>query len=201
MPPPPPPAPARNVFAPAPPRRAFKPLVILAALVAVAALVPITFQYQNARIPPLRQRAWFMSELKNITEPEARQRFGKPAVAREIDLTKGSLIGPRVGLKRFVALDAPDYAEKLREPGTVSMQFPQFTTVRELIWKLPDSYLTLWLFLPRAEMDFQEGYADLRLPKSAPGVWVALDNYRVGLDLVESGRFKVKDSRAAPPPL
>lgn len=181
------------MFAPAPRRRAFKPLVIVAAVVVVAALVPITFQYQKARVPPARARAWFMTELRNTTEPEALKRFGQPVVARDFDLKGGSIIGPRVGPKRFVPLDAADYEQRLREPGTVSMQYPQFTTVRQLVWRLPDSFLTVWFFQPRAEMDFQGDYADLRLPKSAPGVWAALDNYRVGLDLVspqERARFQ-----------
>lgn len=168
-------------------------MVIIAAVIVAAALVPITFQYQKARVPPVRQRAWFMSELRNTTEPEALKRFGPPVVARDFDLRGGSIIGPRVGPKRFVPLDAPDYERRLREPGTVSMQYPQFTTVRQLVWRLPDSFLTLWLFQPRAEMDVEGDYADLRLPKSAPGVWAAVDNYRVGLDLVspeERARFQ-----------
>lgn len=181
----PPPSPASpSVFAPAPRRRGFKPLVIVAAVIVVAALAPITFKYQNAKVPPIRQRAWRMNELQNITEPEARKRFGPPLVAKDYQLSEGSFIGPRIGPKRYVPLSAPDYERRLREPGTVSMQFPQFTVIRELIWKLPDSYLTLWLFQPRAEIDFQGDYADLRLPKSGPGVWAALDNYRVGLDLL-----------------
>lgn len=175
--------------------------MIVAALVVAAALVPITFRYQNAKIPPIRQRAWRMNDLQNITEPKALERFGKPIVARDFQMTEGSFIGPRIGLKHFVRVDAPDYEARLREPGTVSMQFPQFTTIRELVWKLPDSYLTLWLFQPRAEVDFRGDYADLRLPNSAPGVWAALDNYRVGLDLVKppaSARPTDKPPRTLP---
>lgn len=170
-------------------------MVMVAALVVVTALVPITFRYQSAKIPPVRQRAWRMNDLQNITEPKALERFGKPIVARDFQLTEGSFIGPRIGLKHFIRADAPDYEARLREPGTVSMQFPQFTVIRELVWKLPDSYLTLWLFQPRAEVDFQGDYADLRLPNSAPGVWAAVDNYRVGLDLVKpAAGSKVPDA-------
>lgn len=171
-------------------------MVIIAAVVVVAALAPITFQYQNAKIPPIRQRAWRMNELQHITEPQALERFGQPVSARDFQMTDGSFIGPRIGQKRYIPLNAPDYNERLREPGTVSMQYPQFTVIRELIWKLPDSYLTLWLFQPRAEIDFAGDHADMRLPNSAPGVWAAVDNYRVGLDLVDGKRFKVQDPSA-----
>ncbi len=199
MPPPPSPASFRYV-PPTPPRRRFKPLVILAAVAVVAALVPITFKYQAAKIPPISQRAWRMNELQNYTEPQAIERFGKPIVRRDFQMTEGTFIGPRIGQKQFVPLDAPDYAARLKAPGAVVMQFPQFTVIRELIWQLPDSYLTIWMFQPRAEIDFRGDYADMRLPKSAPGVWVAVDNYRVGLDLVKGGRFKVQDSSKPPGP-
>ena len=158
-------------------------MVILAAVIVVGALVPITFKYQSAKVPPVRARAWRMNDLQNITEPQALERFGNPIVNKDFQMTEGTFVGPRIGQKQFVRLDAPDYAARLKGPGAVVMQFPQFTVIREVVWKLPDSYLTIWMFQPRAEIDFQGDYADMRLPKSVPGVWVAVDNYRVGLDL------------------
>jgi hypothetical protein len=167
----------------APPRRRFRWLgAALAAAIALA-MLPITFRYQRERLPGPEKRAQRMSELLNITQAQAIERFGKPLSAKDFSLQDGSFVGPRLGLKHFVPLDTPDYARRFQEKGAVAWTFPQFSVVREIIWKLPDSYLTIWLHQPRAEIHFQDGAADLTLPPSAPGEWVALDNYRIGKDL------------------
>ena len=67
-------------------------------------------------------------------------------------------------------------------------RYPQYSTIRELIWKLPESFLTVWFHEPRAEVDLgkvgPDGQADIELPDTVAGDWVALDNYRLGNDLV-----------------
>jgi hypothetical protein len=159
------------------------PLVAAAVLVAVG-LLPWTFEHWSKRISPPEKRLWRMPDLHNITQTEAVRRFGKPLSARDFSLNDGSFIGPRYGLKRFYPLDAPDYAARMEAKGAVAWSFPRFSIVREIIWKLPDSYLTAWFHQPRAEIDFQGEQADLTLPPFAPGEWVALDHCRVGKDLV-----------------
>ncbi len=176
-------------------RRGVNILGIILAVVAAVWIVPATFKYQLSRIPPPGKRAWRMYDLVGVTETKAIERFGKPAAMIEYQLNKGSVAGPLLGQKHYYPLDSPDYAARLAEAKVV-WSYPEYSQVRELTWKLPDSYLTIWFHEPRAEVTFSDDNADLSLPKSGPGEWVALDNYRLGLDLAAPARA----ATAAPGP-
>lgn len=161
-------------------------LNVIGIIVAVAAgisLIPATYRYQLSRIPPPNKREWRMYDLVAVTETKAIERFGKPAAQKEYQLTKGSVIGPLLGQKNYVPLDSPDYGKRLAA-AKVAWLYPDYSAVRELTWKLTDSYLTIWFQEPRAEMTFTDDRADLALPATGPGEWVALDNYRLGFGLV-----------------
>ena len=40
--------------------------------------------------------------------------------------------------------------------------YPQYSTIREMIWRQQDSYLTIWLHEPRAEIDLGANDAEGR---------------------------------------
>lgn len=164
-------------------RRGLNILGVVIAVAAAAMLVPATFRYQLSRIPPPGKREWRMYDLVAITETKAIERFGPPTAQVEYQLNKGSVAGPLLGQKHYYPLGSTDYEKHLQE-AKVAWTYPAYSAVRELTWKLPDSYLTIWFQEPRAEINFSDGNADLALPATGPGEWVALDNYRVGLDLV-----------------
>ena len=164
-------------------RRSLNVLGIILAVVVGVMLIPATYHYQMSRIPPPNRRAWRMYDLVAVTESKAIERFGKPDAQVEYQLTKGSVAGPLLGQKNYYPLDSPDYDKHMAE-AKVAWTYPAYSAVRELTWKLPDSYLTIWFQEPRAEMTFSDGNADLTLPNSSPGEWVALDNYRLGYGLV-----------------
>ncbi len=161
-------------------------LNVIGIIIAVAGgcmLIPATYRYQLSRIPPPNKREWRMYDLVGITETKAIARFGSPAAEKEYQLNKGSIVGPLLGQKRYYPLDSPDYARHLEE-AKVAWTYPAYSAVRELTWKLTDSYLTIWFQEPRAEITFSDDNADLTLPATGPGEWVALDNYRLGFGLV-----------------
>ena len=155
---------------------------IALALVAAVAFVPWQIRYQTKRLEDMGKRAWTMGNLLNITQDKAVARFGQPVAKREYSLQRGSFVGPRHGNKKFYLLDAPDYQQQLEVPGAIAWTYPQFSTVREMVWKLPDSYLTIWFHQPRAEIDLS-GEGEITLPVFKEGDWVALDNFRVGKDI------------------
>lgn len=175
-----PPAPLR------PPRR----LNLVAAglaLVVLISLAPAIFDFQKSRILPPAQRSWRMPDILGSTQSELVGRFGAPMSTKDFSLQEGSFAGHSMGLKHFYPLKTPGYAQLLKD-APVTWTFPQYSTIREVIWKLPDSYLTVWLHEPRAEVNLAGDAIDMTLPKSPPGEWVALDNYRVGKDLVAQPR-------------
>ena len=65
--------------------------------------------------------------------------------------------------------------------------FPQYQVIREVVWQFPDSYLTMWMREPRAEIDIADNPGLVELP-TAPdgGDWVVIDNYRVGKELFKT---------------
>jgi hypothetical protein len=171
--------------APPPPRR-FNPYVaLLLGLATVIALVPSLLPRREQARPavPLEKRAWQMPELVGRTQSELIGRFGTPLSTKDYSLLEGSFAGPDIGLKHYYLLKNPGYAARLKD-APKAWTFPQYTTIRELIWKLPDSYLTVWLHEPRTEASLEKDTIDLTLPSTAPGEWVALDDYRIGQDLL-----------------
>ncbi len=170
---------------PAPPRQPHRlNLVALGlALVTVIALVPAILDFQKSRIVPPEKRSWRMIDILGQTQAELEKRFGAPVSTKDYSLSAGSFAGHSIGLKHYYAMTAPGYADLMKD-APVTWTFPQYSTIREIIWKLPDSYLTVWLHEPRAEVSLNGDMVDLTLPKTAPGQWVALDNYRVGKDLL-----------------
>ena len=172
---------------PANPRSRFNGPGILLAVIIAAVTLPFTYKFQSNRTGALTHKAWRMTGMDGITEKQAIARFGKPLVRHEFSLNAGSVMGPEIGQKKFVSLKAPDYEKQFDAADTV-WRYPQYSTIRELIWKLPESYLTVWFHEPRAEVDLgkvgPDGQADIELPDAVAGDWVALDNYRLGNDLV-----------------
>lgn len=167
---------------PIPPARRVNWWAVALAVGIVAALTPsiLNFQRQRALTPERRNRR--MPELAGISESKAEGLFGKPLSVHDYSLSYGTFAGPRVGLKHYYLFRSADYQAHVKDAETV-WGFPQYSTIREIIWKLPDSYLTIWLHEPRAEMSLGDGDTiDLTLPSVAAGDWVALDNYRVGLE-------------------
>ncbi len=176
---------------PANPRKRFSSLGILLAFVIAAVTLPFTYKFQNNRTGELRHKAWRMTGLDGITEKEAVARFGQPLVRHDFSLNDGSMLGPEIGQKKFVSLKAPDYAKRFEDAETV-WRYPQYSAIREMIWKLPESYLTIWFHEPRAELDLgnvkPDGEVDIELPDTSKGDWAALDNYRLGNDLVRENK-------------
>ena len=109
----------------------------------------------------------------------------------DFSLNDGSVLGPEIGQKKFVSPQAPDYAKRFEDAETV-WRYPQYSAIREMIWKLPESYLTIWFHEPRAELDLgnvkPDGEVDIELPDTSKGDWAALDNYRLGNDLVRENK-------------
>jgi hypothetical protein len=170
---------------PAPPQP-FRPARLVAiglALVALVALGPSMLEHGKVRVVPPEKRAWRMPDVAGRTESDLIGEFGAPLSTKDYSLQEGSFAGPEVGLKHYYLFQARDYAGRLKD-APMSWTFPRYTTIRELIWKLPDSYLTVWLHEPRAEVSLEKDTIDLTLPATAPNEWVALDDYRVGKDLL-----------------
>ena len=171
---------------PPPPRRLNMAVVVLLVVATGFALAPMFRQHQTtpgSTEPPIEKRAWQMPDLIGKTQGDLLRRFGPPLSTKDYSLLEGSFAGPDIGLKHYYLLKDPSYAGRL-QGATTRWTFPKYTTIRELIWKLPDSYLTVWLQEPQAEASFEGDNANLTLPSTAPGEWVALDDYRVGRDLL-----------------
>ena len=164
-------------------RRGINVLGVVIAVAAGIMLVPAIYRHQLERIPPARQRTSRMYDLVSITQGKAIERFGQPNAQKEYQLTRGSVLGPLLGQKNYVPLDSPDYAKRAAE-AKVIWSYPEYSAVRELTWQLPDSYLTIWFQEPRGEISLSDDSATLALPTTGPGEWVALDNFRLGKDLV-----------------
>ncbi len=169
------------------PRKRFNAIGIVLAFVIAAVMLPYTLTFQKDRFGPITRKAYRMSGLDGITEMQAVSRFGTPLVKHDFSMTEGSVAGPVVGQKKFVPLKAPDYAERVKDAEVV-WRYPQYSTVREMIWKLPDSFLTIWFHEPQAEIDLSatgpDGEASISLPDTSHGDWITLDNFRLGNELV-----------------
>lgn len=168
-------------------RRSLNILGVIIAVAAAVMLVPAIYRHQLERIPPVRERTSRMYDLVGITQNKAIERFGQPNAQKEYQLIKGSVLGPLLGQKNYVPLDSPDYAKRAAG-AKVLWSYPAYSAVRELTWQLPDSYLTIWFQEPRGEVSLGDDSATLTLPTTGPGEWVALDNFRLGKDLVAPGR-------------
>ena len=98
------------------------------------------------------------------------------------------MAGPEVGQKKYWPLKSPDYAKHDGGRRRSLWRYPQYSTIREMIWKLPDSFLTIWFHEPRAEIDLSavgpDGQASITLPDTSHGDWESIDNFRLGNDLV-----------------
>ena len=173
------------IIPPAPPPlfRRSRLVAVGLALATVIVLGPSMLQQQKARIVPLERREWQMPDLIGSTQNDLIARFGPPMSTKDYSLTEGSFAGPDIGLKHYYLMKAPNYAARLKDAPT-TWTFSKYSAIRELIWKLPDSYLTVWLHEPRAEASLGQDGIDLTLPATAPGQWVALDDYRIGKDLL-----------------
>ena len=168
-------------------RRGINILGVIIAVAAAVMLVPAIYRHQLERIPTVRERTSRMYDLVGITQNKAIERFGQPNAQKEYQLMKGSVMGPLLGQKNYVPLDSPEYAKRAAD-AKVIWSYPAYSAVRELTWQLPDSYLTVWFQEPRGEISLSEDSATLALPNSGPGEWVALDNFRLGKDLVAPSR-------------
>jgi hypothetical protein len=174
------------IIPPAPPRpfNAVKLLVIVAVLVG-AGLFMVLSRRQPAppSAQPASQQQWQMPELIGQTQDALIARFGAPLSTKDYPLSEGSFAGPEIGLKHYYVFKSPGYAARLKG-APMKWSYPQYTTIRELIWQLPDSYLTVWLDEPHGSANLDGDSIEITLPKAPPGAWVALDDYRVGKDLL-----------------
>ncbi len=188
--------------APAPKRRLNR-LGIGLALVICLGSIPFTYSFQQRRIaaqreaklksphsknfdiPPEKQQ-WRQRGLDDNTEKQVTARFGRPFFAHNYNMTDGAFVGPAVGQKHFVPNSAPDFEARTKDAEAI-WTYPQFNVIRELVWKLPDSYLTVWMREPRAEIDLTDPSSTVALPADPEGGgdWVVIDNIRVGKDLIE----------------
>ena len=208
---PPLPAPIPRRLPIEPPRRRFNRTAVYLAVAIAAATLPFTLHYQQKRIgvmhpPPPTNYAVSSSqgplpELYNITDKQATARFGTPVETHDYSLSYGSFAGPYNGLKHYYRFKDPDYAQHMQGAET-TWTYPQYATIREMIWRQQDSYLTVWLHEPRAEINLAGDDAEVTLPDTSAGDWVALDNYRVGKGLLRAEpkfREPVAPSPAAAP--
>ncbi len=185
-----PPTPAalpRDPVPPPPSPKRFNAIGIMLAFVIAAVMLPYTMKFQKERFGPITKKAYRMTGLDGITEMQAVSRFGPPLTRHDFAMSEGSVAGPQVGQKKFWSSKSPDYAKQL-EAAEVVWRYPQYSTIREMIWKLPDSFLTIWFHEPRAEIDLgavgPDGQASISLPDTSHGDWEAIDNFRLGNDLV-----------------
>ena len=190
----PPNAPLPKSLPPEPPRRRFNRVAVYLAVAIAVVMLPFTLHYQRERAalpkPPPANFATANSqgplpELYNITDRQARERFGAPVETRDYPLSVGSFAGPYNGLKHYYRFTDPDYEQHMKGAET-TWTFPQYSVIREMIWRQQDSYLTVWLHEPRAEIELGASDAEVTLPTTGSGEWVALDNYRVGKGLLKT---------------
>ncbi len=153
------------------------------AIVTAIAFAPSVFKHGEQRAVPPEKSSWRMEDVIGRTQSELVERFGAPISTKDYSLAEGTFAGPEIGLKHYYLLKTPGYAARVKD-APAKWTFPQYTAIREMIWKLPDSYLTVWLHEPRGEASLSQDTIDLTLPATAPGAWVALDDYRVGKDLL-----------------
>lgn len=199
------------------PKRRFNRLGIALAFVVCLGTIPFTYAFQKRRVteqhneslknrqtksievPPEKQQ-WRMHGLDDNTEKQVITRFGPPYIARNYNMSDGAFAGPLVGLKRFYLNSAPDFEAHTKDAEAV-WTYPQFNVIRELIWQLPDSYLTVWMREPRAEIDLTDpsGTVALPTPPENGGDWVVIDNFRVGKDLVKAPSAASSPSQARTP--
>ena len=205
--------PRRPLFPPDPPKRRHNRFAIYVALGVALIFIPLTLQFQNRRAQEIRRtreaahptptptppsveevgdqsqpaelRQWHMQGVDGITESQARKRFGNPILTRDYNVTYGAFLGPKYGLKHYYLNNSPGFEQRAKD-AQVEWNFPQYSTVREIIWKLRESYITLWLGQPLREVNIQGDTANAIFPPTAPGEWVVLDHYRVGQDLVKA---------------
>ncbi len=177
----------RDPLPPPAPRKRINAIGILLAFVVAAVVFPYTMKFQRDRFGPITKKAYRMTGLDGITEMQAVSRFGPPLVKHDFSMTEGAVLGPEVGQKRYVLLKAPDFVKQAAD-AAVAWRYPQYSTIREMIWKLPDSFLTIWFHEPRGEIDLSavgpDGQASISLPDTSHGDWEAIDNFRLGNDLV-----------------
>ncbi len=173
----------KSPLLPTAPRPRYNRMAIYIAVAIVAVTLPFTLKFQSQRIASTANKQWRMLALQDTTAAEAIKRFGPPTQLRDYSLAEGSFAGPTLGLKHFYRENSPDYAERLKAP--VVWKFPEYSMIREMIWKLPDSSLTVWLHVPRGEITLTGDDTQIYLPPTADGEWVVLDNYRVGNDLLK----------------
>ncbi len=180
-------------------KRRFSRVGIILALVVCLGTIPFTYRFQMNRAAhrspvsektdydiPMEKRQFRMKHLEGITDKQAIARFGAPAVARNYNMQDGAFIGPAVGLKHFYSKKQPDYEARTKEAEAV-WTFPQYQVIRELIWQFPDSYLTVWMREPRAEIDIADHPGLVELPVAPDGGdWVVIDNFRVGTYFVKT---------------
>ena len=174
------PRPLPNVIPP----RSYNRVGLYLAFAIAAACIPFTLKFQQKHEPNMANRRWQMLNLYGVTGTEAVKRFGPPTKTRDFSLTEGSIFaGQKVGFKKFYLPGSPEYNQHVNDP--VVWKFPQYSMIREMTWKLPDSLLTVWLHEPRAILDLSGGEdTQIYLPSTADGEWVALDNYRLGNDFL-----------------
>jgi hypothetical protein len=177
--------PLTMIIPPAPPRpfNVAKLLVIVVALVGTGLFISLSRRQPPTSAKPTSQQQWQMPELIGQTQDALIGRFGAPLSTKDYPLSEGSFAGPEIGLKHYYLFKSPAYAARLKGAPT-RWSYPQYTTIRELIWQLPDSFLTVWLDEPHGSADLNGDSIEITLPKAPPGAWVALDDYRVGKDLL-----------------
>lgn len=166
-----------------PPPRRYNRGGLYLAIVIAAACIPLTLKFQATHSPDMSTRRWQMLNLQGVTATQAIKRYGPPTVTHDYSLENGSFAGPERGLKHFYRLNSPELAAHLNDP--VVWSYPNYSVIREMIWKLPDSYLTMWLHEPRAVINLDSDNSEVLMPKGS-GEWVALDNYRVGNALLKT---------------
>ena len=180
-------------------KRRFNRVGIALAVLICLGTLPFTIQFQKNKLArrdpadiktnyevPIEQRQFKMKHLEGLTDKQAVARFGPPFIARNYNMNDGAFAGPAVGQKHFYPKTLPDYAARTKDSEAV-WTFPQYQVIRELVWQFPDSYLTVWMREPRAEIDIADNPGLVELP-TAPdgGDWVVIDNFRIGRDLIKA---------------
>ena len=164
--PPTPLPPRRPIFPSEPPKRRFNRFAIYLALGVALIFIPLTLQFQNHRAREIRSarekahptpaptppsveevgdqsvpaelRQWHMQGVDGITESQARKRFATPILTRDYNVTYGAFLGPKYGLKHYYLNNSPGFEQRAKA-AQVEWNFPQYSTVREMIWKLRES--------------------------------------------------------------
>jgi hypothetical protein len=175
------------IIEPAPPRpfNAAKLLVVVVVLIGAGVFITLSRQQPEHVAKPAASQQWQMPDLIGQTQDELSGHFGAPLSTKDYPLTEGSFAGPETGLKHYYLFKDPGYAAHMKA-APAKWIYPQYAAIRELIWQLPDSYLTVWLHEPHGAANLAGDSIEITLPQTPPGAWVALDDYRVGKDLHKS---------------